>query len=86
MDTPSVYVFDCSNAGLIVKTFHQILKQRKEDGSTDGTKENIILAACGENEILPMNPEYPAGFFILKLLIFIRFIYILFNYTNSNCS
>lgn len=64
METPSVYVFDCSAAGMIVKTFQQIQKQRKEDGASDGTKENIILAACGENEILPMNPEFPAGFII----------------------
>ncbi|EFC42042.1 predicted protein [Naegleria gruberi] len=64
MDSPSIYVFDCSNAGIILNSFIQIIEQK--DAPPRGSvmkKENIILAACGVKENLPMNPEYPADLF-----------------------
>ncbi|KAG2387137.1 hypothetical protein C9374_002172 [Naegleria lovaniensis] len=64
MDSPSIYVFDCSNAGIILNSFIQIIEQK--DVPPRGSmmrKENIILAACGVNENLPMNPDFPADLF-----------------------
>jgi regulator-associated protein of mTOR len=71
MDSPSIYVFDCNNAGLILKTFMQIIQQKdKEDkknnlssGSAGRHRENILLASCAANESLPLNPNFPADLF-----------------------
>ena len=86
MGSPSIYVYDCSNAGVIVESFHQFCTQREQEletseklssmnggqhyGSTHSSvlpaptvKNCIQLAACGANELLPMNPELPADLF-----------------------
>eukprot|EP00884_Botryococcus_braunii_P022981 jgi/Botrbrau1/9367/Bobra.354_2s0022.1 len=85
---PAIYVFDCSAAGLIVKSFRQFADQRAEEerealaqtqaaggahpilNGADGgpslenpMKEAILLAACGEMEVLPQSPEIPADVF-----------------------
>ncbi|XP_076029609.1 regulatory associated protein of MTOR complex 1 isoform X2 [Oratosquilla oratoria] len=57
MGSPSIYVYDCSNAGVIVKLFEQIADQHEEEWKC------IQLGACGANEILPMNPDLPADVF-----------------------
>ncbi|KAL0487808.1 regulatory-associated protein of mTOR [Acrasis kona] len=79
MDSPSIYVFDCNNAGLIVKSFTQIIKQKdKEDSKNNPNntyrkhKENILLAACSANESLPLNPKFPADLFTACLTTPIR--------------
>jgi len=71
--SPSIYVFDCSAAGLVVQHFKQFLQQREKEhqrmaGASDNMhpfplKDCILLAACGVNEILPMNPNFPADIF-----------------------
>ncbi|CAG0896489.1 unnamed protein product [Cyprideis torosa] len=77
MAAPSLYVFDCSNAGTIVNTFKAIVEQQGRSGSSsnlggfanpNSTSPSapdygscILWAACATNQILPMNPELPAG-------------------------
>jgi regulatory associated protein of mTOR len=71
--SPSIYVFDSSAAGLIVNWFNKFLEQREKErlatagasGTTTTTNQRdcILLASCGANEVLPMNPEYPADIF-----------------------
>ncbi|XP_064606975.1 LOW QUALITY PROTEIN: regulatory-associated protein of mTOR-like [Liolophura sinensis] len=75
MGSPSIYVYDCSNAGVIVESFKQFSQQREQEiesvtqnggqksPSQFSTKHCIQLAACGTNELLPMNPELPADLF-----------------------
>ncbi|RXG72595.1 Regulatory-associated protein of mTOR [Armadillidium vulgare] len=55
MGTPSIYVYDCSHAGKIVNLFKSFSNQ--DDGKC------IQLAACGEKQLLPMNPDLPADLF-----------------------
>ena len=74
MGSPSIYVYDCSNAGLIVDCFQQFSSQREEEyekalaqGSPVPTlppaRNCIHLAACSSTELLPMSPELPADLF-----------------------
>eukprot|EP01119_Soliformovum_irregulare_P024456 TRINITY_DN876_c0_g1_i1.p1 TRINITY_DN876_c0_g1~~TRINITY_DN876_c0_g1_i1.p1 ORF type:complete len:1236 (+),score=415.18 TRINITY_DN876_c0_g1_i1:59-3766(+) len=75
LGSPSFYVFDCSGAGLIVNWFLQFAEQREKEyermisSSTTLSpgitpiKDFIILASCGPNELLPMNPSLPADVF-----------------------
>ncbi|KAF2073039.1 hypothetical protein CYY_005655 [Polysphondylium violaceum] len=82
MGTPSIYVFDCSAAGLIVNWFNQFAEQRDKELESNGNNPNnggsshqrdcILLAACGANEILPMNPDFPADMFTSCLTTPIR--------------
>lgn len=87
--SPSIFVFDCSAAGLIVHWFNKFSEQRDVEAevllvyflltlqaaskklqdqglgatSTKTSKEYILLAACGTNEVLPTNPDLPADVF-----------------------
>ncbi len=92
MGSPSIYVFDCSGAGLIVHWFNQFAEQRAKEkadphaaasssnsisnssllsssstasggGNSGALKDYILLAACAHDQILPMNPLYPADIF-----------------------
>lgn len=77
MGAPSLYVYDCSNAGVIVDNFKQFADQHereyeaqlnsKEEGTTlpppVSYKNCIQLAACAAGQSLPMNPELPADLF-----------------------
>ncbi|XP_012221005.1 regulatory-associated protein of mTOR isoform X2 [Linepithema humile] len=78
MGAPSIYVYDCSNAGIIVESFQQFADQHEkeyemEKQQTRATgvtcpaapcyKNCIQLAACAANQILPMNPNLPADIF-----------------------
>lgn len=79
MGSPSIYVYDCSNAGIIVKSFSQFAEQHEREmeqmasssGNLNATaaapaysyRNCIQLAACGEDQILPMNPHLPADLF-----------------------
>lgn len=78
MGSPSIYVYDCSNAGIIVKSFSQFAEQHEREmeqmASSSGNlptaatptysyRNCIQLAACGEDQILPMNPLLPADLF-----------------------
>lgn len=74
MGAPSLYVYDCSNAGVIVDNFKQFAEQHerehesKAEGDTAAAggvsyKNCIQLAACAAGQSLPMNPELPADLF-----------------------
>ncbi|XP_041364724.1 regulatory-associated protein of mTOR-like isoform X2 [Gigantopelta aegis] len=79
MGSPSIYVYDCTNGGIILESFKQFSQQRDHEmasTSSNGnqwyagnsnqplsTKHCIQLAACSANELLPMNPELPADLF-----------------------
>ncbi|CAF3686027.1 unnamed protein product [Rotaria sp. Silwood1] len=100
MSSPSIYVFDCSHAGVVLNLFvkfaEQIDKELEEarrnivqstfptSTSTHTTSQiapllptsspihDILLGACSENELLPMNPELPADLFTSCLTTPIR--------------
>ncbi|XP_017782723.1 PREDICTED: regulatory-associated protein of mTOR isoform X2 [Nicrophorus vespilloides] len=71
MGAPSIYVYDCSNAGIIVDSFKQFALQHEneytqsgENGTPPPTFQNCIqLAACEASQVLPMNPDLPADLF-----------------------
>nr|CCA15283.1 predicted protein putative [Albugo laibachii Nc14] len=64
---PSIYVFDCSNAGVLLNhfnsTFPDIDSEEGTEAKADSSTEAIVLAACGPDELLPMNPELCADVF-----------------------
>ncbi|XP_076959609.1 regulatory-associated protein of TOR 1-like [Bidens hawaiensis] len=62
--TPSIYVFDCSAAGMIVNAFIEL--QDWNPSSSSGTSppwDCILLAACEAHETLPQSHEFPADVF-----------------------
>ncbi|XP_063861372.1 regulatory-associated protein of mTOR-like isoform X1 [Scylla paramamosain] len=77
MGAPSIYVYDCSNAAVIIHLFEQFAEQHEEEwrkgnngGSGTGSgsappsfRQCIQLGACEAKEILPMNPDLPADVF-----------------------
>ncbi|XP_055700757.1 regulatory-associated protein of mTOR [Phlebotomus papatasi] len=79
MGAPSIYVYDCSNAGIIVNSFNTFAEQHEREMEqmqaqtagmrnapplqTPSYKNCIQLAACAANQILPMNPSLPADLF-----------------------
>ncbi|KAL8864667.1 MAG: hypothetical protein Q9174_007267, partial [Haloplaca sp. 1 TL-2023] len=73
LGAPSLYVFDCSNAGNIIANFDRFVEKHEEE-SAEARKsdpniqlpsygDNIQLAACGKSEYLPTNPMLPADLF-----------------------
>lgn len=60
--TPSIYVFDCSAAGILLSHFNSS-QPGTDTGPSSSAGEAIVLAACAANEILPMNPELCADVF-----------------------
>ncbi|RXM36765.1 Regulatory-associated protein of mTOR [Acipenser ruthenus] len=78
MGSPSIFVYDCSNAGIIVKSFKQFALQREQELEVAAINPNhplaqvplppsmkncIQLAACDASELLPMNSDLPADLF-----------------------
>ncbi|XP_065109339.1 regulatory-associated protein of mTOR isoform X1 [Paramisgurnus dabryanus] len=78
MGSPSIFVYDCSNAGIIVKSFKQFALQREQELEVAAINPNhplaqmplppsmkncIQLASCEASELLPMNPDLPADLF-----------------------
>ncbi|KAL3830244.1 hypothetical protein ACJIZ3_019046 [Penstemon smallii] len=62
LQTPSIYVFDCSAAGLIVRAF-MALQDYGTSSSGPSTRDCILLASCEAHETLPQSVEYPADVF-----------------------
>ncbi|KAF8007708.1 hypothetical protein BT93_K1645 [Corymbia citriodora subsp. variegata] len=60
--TPSMYVFDCSAAGLIVDAFIK-LNDWCAAHTSESTRDCIILAACEAHQTLPQSAEFPADVF-----------------------
>jgi regulator-associated protein of mTOR len=79
---PSIYVWDCSDAGLIIQNFMRFADKHEEDnielskrdpnGDTVDCSDCIHLAACRERETLPTNPDLPADVFTACLTTPIR--------------
>ncbi|CAH0719697.1 unnamed protein product, partial [Brenthis ino] len=77
MGAPSLYVYDCSNAGVIVENFKQFAEQHERDyemqamskgvqgaeGAAVSYRNCIQLGACAAGQALPMSPELPADLF-----------------------
>ena len=91
ISSPSIYVFDCSHAGVVLNLFVRFAEQidrELEDARANLSRtpqlasvpghptsqlipllpsssplQDILLGACGENELLPMDPELPADLF-----------------------
>ncbi|PIA58079.1 hypothetical protein AQUCO_00500187v1 [Aquilegia coerulea] len=60
LKTPSIYVIDCSAAGMIVNAFIE----RQDWGSSGSSlKDCILLGACEAHESLPQSAEFPADVF-----------------------
>ncbi|KAG2691057.1 hypothetical protein I3843_09G213400 [Carya illinoinensis] len=59
LKTPSIYVFDCSAAGLIINAFHEL----NDWGASGSSRDCILLAACEAHETLPQSAEFPADVF-----------------------
>ncbi|WOG96096.1 hypothetical protein DCAR_0415426 [Daucus carota subsp. sativus] len=64
LKTPSIYVFDCSAAGMIVNAFIE-LQDWTPTSPSAGTpaRDCILLAACEAHETLPQSVEFPADIF-----------------------
>jgi len=70
---PSVYVYDVSHAGNIIANFDRFIekheaenaeaKQRDPNVQLPVYSNNVQLAACGKDEMLPTNPNLPADLF-----------------------
>ncbi|KAF2703927.1 WD repeat-containing protein-like protein mip1 [Pleomassaria siparia CBS 279.74] len=70
---PSLFVYDCSDAGLIITNFNKFAEKhqsefeeaRRRDPNVEYVdfSDCIHLAACREKESLPTNPELPADIF-----------------------
>ncbi|KAL8963144.1 MAG: hypothetical protein Q9193_000561 [Seirophora villosa] len=73
LGAPSLFVFDCSNAGNIIANFDRfVLKHEEENAKAQKNDpsvqlqtyvDNIQLAACGKSESLPTSPDLPADLF-----------------------
>ncbi|KAI9922345.1 hypothetical protein PsorP6_002603 [Peronosclerospora sorghi] len=64
--TPSIYVFDCSAAGVLLSHFTSpptVPVQQNGRNGSPSSNEAIVLAACSADEILPLNPELCADVF-----------------------
>ncbi|KAB1224581.1 Regulatory-associated protein of TOR 1 [Morella rubra] len=59
LKTPSIYVFDCSAAGMIVNAFNELI----DWGASGSSRDCILLAACEAHETLPQSAEFPADVF-----------------------
>ena len=73
LGAPSLFVFDCSNAGNIIANFDRFVAKHMEENAEIRKNDpnaqlqtygdNIQLAACGKTESLPTNPDFPADLF-----------------------
>ena len=86
MSAPSIYVYDCSNAGQIVESFSQFAVQRDREIDLNIHPQDVVgeeilkpdykrciqLASCGKDEVLPMSPDLPADLFTACLTTPIR--------------
>ncbi|KAK5626870.1 hypothetical protein RRF57_002585 [Xylaria bambusicola] len=73
LQSPTVYVWDCSEAGNILNNYHRFVeKHQEEEEATAAADPNyekvkydsyLHLAACSVKENLPTNPRLPADLF-----------------------
>ncbi|XP_062167404.1 regulatory-associated protein of TOR 1 isoform X1 [Alnus glutinosa] len=60
LKTPSIYVFDCSAAGMIINAFNEL---NDWGGASGSSRDCILLAACEAHETLPQSADFPADVF-----------------------
>ncbi|XP_059668112.1 regulatory-associated protein of TOR 1 isoform X2 [Cornus florida] len=63
LKTPSIYVFDCSAAGMVVNAFIELQELSMSNSSGPSLRDCILLAACEAHETLPQSDEFPADVF-----------------------
>ncbi|ODV90722.1 hypothetical protein CANCADRAFT_110002 [Tortispora caseinolytica NRRL Y-17796] len=75
LGAPCIFVYDCPEAGHIVRNFKRFVQKRLDDERNrpedaappaipaSAYADCIQLAACQANELLPMNPDLPADLF-----------------------
>ncbi|KAH7672543.1 Regulatory associated protein of TOR protein [Dioscorea alata] len=63
LKTPSIYVFDCSAAGMILSSFIERQEWGSSSAAGSSSKDCILLAACEAHETLPQSAEFPADVF-----------------------
>lgn len=63
LGTPSIYVFDCSAAGMVLNAFCERPEWGLSGSVASAMKDCILLAACGSHETLPQHAELPADVF-----------------------
>ncbi|KAK4659949.1 Target of rapamycin complex 1 subunit kog1 [Podospora pseudocomata] len=73
LQAPTVFVWDCSEAGNILTNYHKFVDKHEEEEKEVRQKDPncerqnyrpyIHLAACGTKENLPTNPQLPADLF-----------------------
>jgi regulator-associated protein of mTOR len=73
LGAPSLFVWDCSDSGLIIQNFERFAKKHKTEAEDIRIRDPdaeimdfddcIHLAACKEKETLPTNPDLPADVF-----------------------
>ena len=73
LGAPSLFVFDCSNAGNIIANFDRFVEKHEQENAEarqsdpnvqlQSYGDNIQLAACGKTESLPTSPDLPADLF-----------------------
>ncbi|KAI9840991.1 MAG: hypothetical protein M1837_001066 [Sclerophora amabilis] len=73
LGAPSLFVYDCSDAGNIISNFNRFiekhenenveLRQKDPNAQIQSYGDCIQLAACGRKETLPTNPDLPADLF-----------------------
>ncbi|THG09157.1 hypothetical protein TEA_025467 [Camellia sinensis var. sinensis] len=63
LKTPSIYVFDCSAAGMIVNALTELQECNLSGPSSSSMKDCILLAACEAHESLPQHAGLPADVF-----------------------
>lgn len=73
LQAPTIFVWDCSEAGNILSNYHRFIEKHEEEeeatAAADPTYEKVKfrsylhLAACAIKENLPTNPKLPADLF-----------------------
>lgn len=73
LGAPSLFVYDCSDAGNIVTNFNRFIEKHESEAMEQRARDPLAqppsysdciqLAACSSRETLPMNPELPADLF-----------------------
>lgn len=73
LGAPSIFVYDCSDAGNIVTNFNRFIEKHELEAMEQRARDPLAqppsysdciqLAACSSRETLPMNPELPADLF-----------------------
>lgn len=67
LSSPTLYIFECHSAGTILRNFLRTIDQSSFEGGFAQHQMShrlpVFLAACGDGELLPMNPHVPADLF-----------------------